>query len=96
MRSEYTVVTADGHRHLVIDETHTVTTEELRQFTVLKAVYELPASVVGQDDQGRTLVVCPQCSGAAHVEPDGRVVCEDWAPIQGYFTAALDRLLAET
>lgn len=33
------------------------------------------ASVIGTDDQGRTIILCPIHRDEAYVEPDGRVVC---------------------
>ena len=33
------------------------------------------ASIIGTDDQGRTIILCPIHHDEAYVEPDGRVVC---------------------
>jgi hypothetical protein len=45
-------------------------------------------SVVGKDDQGRTVVICPCCHEEAYVDPaDGRVVCS--------FREAMEAFLAD-
>ena len=43
--------------------------------TVRRLVYWAPVSVVGRDDQGRTVVICPHCHDDAYIDEDGRVVC---------------------
>lgn len=43
--------------------------------TVRRAVYWAPVSVVGKDEHGRTLIICPHCSDYAYIAEDGRVVC---------------------
>lgn len=58
--------------------------------TVHKQAYYVPTSVIGTDEQGRTLVACPFCGDEAYVEADGRVVCSGWAAVQTYLQAAVD------
>ena len=43
--------------------------------TVRRAVYWAPVSVIGTDEHGRTLIICPHCSDYAYIAEDGRVVC---------------------
>lgn len=45
------------------------------KITVRRAVYWAPVSVIGTDEQGRTLIVCPHCYDDAYIAEDGRVVC---------------------
>jgi hypothetical protein len=45
------------------------------EITVRRVSYWQPVSVIGTDDQGRTLIVCPHCSDDAYIAEDGRVVC---------------------
>lgn len=52
------------------------------QITVTKQTYTLPTTVLGKDDQGRTLVACPFCGDEAAVEQDGRVACPTGQAIQ--------------
>jgi len=35
----------------------------------------VPTSVLGTDEQGRTLVRCPECGETATVQDDGRITC---------------------
>lgn len=42
---------------------------------VREIAYYQPMSIVGTDDQGRTVVVCPSCHDEAYLAEDGRVVC---------------------
>jgi len=37
--------------------------------------YFTPVSVLGTDDDGRTLVRCPECGEDATVQDDGRIAC---------------------
>jgi len=45
------------------------------KITVLRPVYWVPVSVIGTDEHGRTLIICPHCSDHAYIAEDGRVVC---------------------
>lgn len=40
-----------------------------------RAVYWTPVSVIGTDERGRTLIICPHCHDDAYIAEDGRVVC---------------------
>jgi hypothetical protein len=42
---------------------------------VYKASYVVPTSIVGTDEQGRTLVTCPSCHEPAPVLEDGTIAC---------------------
>lgn len=49
------------------------------------------ASIIGTDDQGRTIIICPVHHDEAYVEPDGRVVC----PMQDAMNAFLADAMAK-
>jgi hypothetical protein len=45
------------------------------EIAVWSAGYWVPASIIGTDEQCRTLIICPHCSDHAYIAEDGRVVC---------------------
>jgi hypothetical protein len=45
------------------------------KIAVRRISYQVPVSVIGTDERGRTLIVCPHCSDDAYIAEDGRVVC---------------------
>ncbi len=58
--------------------------------TVRRAVYWAPVSVIGTDEHGRTLIVCPHCSDErAYIAEDGRVVCPTGEAINRVLGAGL-------
>jgi len=51
-------------------------------------------SVVGTDEQGRTLVLCPFCHERAHIDPDdGRIACPTGDSLQTFLDDALKWLV---
>lgn len=55
----------------------------------------MQVNVIGTDDQGRTLVVCPSpgCGDTAYIDDDGRLVCPTGEAINEYlrpYLAILD------
>jgi hypothetical protein len=43
--------------------------------TVRRISYWQPVSVIGTDEHGRPLIICPHCHDDAYIAEDGRVVC---------------------
>lgn len=68
--------------------------------TVKKVGYAVTMPILGTDEQGRTLVQCPNrgCGDTAYIAEDGRVVCPtgeaDNAAMAALFAAALPELEA--
>ncbi len=44
----------------------------------------IPTSVLGTDEEGRTLVRCPTCGDTATVQADGRIICPLDEAISGW------------
>lgn len=60
---------------------------------VWKSTAIVPVNVLGQDDEGRTLVRCPECGDTATVMEDGEIRCPFAETIQAAFCTALEGLL---
>lgn len=55
---------------------------------IKKISYVAPVNVIGTDDDGRTLVMCPDCGDTAHLADDGRLVCPTGEAIGEYLRIA--------
>lgn len=57
--------------------------------TVRRIDYWTPTSVIGTDEHGRTLIVCPHCHDDAYIAEDGLVVCPTGEAINRVLGAGL-------
>lgn len=59
---------------------------------IKKYGYVMPVTVIGIDDQGRTLVVCPSrgCGDTAYIAEDGRLVCPSGDAITEYLRGVVE------
>lgn len=60
--------------------------------TVRRAVYWTPVSVIGTDEHGRALIVCPHCHDDAYIAEDGHVVCPTGEAVNRVLEAGLRAL----
>lgn len=58
--------------------------------SVRKVVHHLQVAVVGTDEQGRTVVICPHCSDEAPIEADGRIACPLGEAQRAFFAGLVD------
>lgn len=61
------------------------------EITVKKYAHYVPATILGKDEHGRTLIMCPSrgCGDTATIMEDGRVVCPTDEAMQEYLVRAL-------
>jgi len=52
----------------------------------------IQAAIIGTDDQGRTIILCPIHHDEAYVEPDGRVVCPTQDAMDDFLRKAMEGL----
>lgn len=65
------------------------------ELTVQRVSYYVQTSLLGTDEHGRTLVVCPSpgCGDTAYVDADGRIVCPTGEAISSFLAEAYDQLV---
>lgn len=64
----------------------------MAELEVWKSTAIVPVSILGQDDEGRTLVRCPECGDTATVMEDGEIRCPFGETIQAALSTALEGL----
>lgn len=60
------------------------------EFVVKAYPQTMTAAVLGTDEQGRTIILCPIHHDEAYVEPDGRVVCPTQDALDAFLVSATD------
>lgn len=60
--------------------------------TVTAAKATIPAAIIGTDDRGRTIILCPIHHDEAYIELDGRVVCPTQDAMNDFMRQALERM----
>ena len=69
----------------------------MSDFHVHKMAHYVPVTILGKDEQGRTLVRCPElgCGETATVMEDNSIVCPIGQAEAEFIRQGVDKLLAE-